>query len=495
MIKKIAFLVCLITRVSQSIDTSILHAHQAMEAGERRIVVIIGSYNNEKWYKKNLDSVFNQKYQNYRVIYIDDCSSDGTGDLVEQYIKDKHQTDRVLLIKNNQRRFKMANMYRAYHLCNDTDIIIELDGDDWLCHDEVFKRYNEIYENENVWMTYGDYTKWPHGEPQHMNEIPREIIQSNRFRKFKGRCWEGLRTYYAWLVKQIKVEDLLYKGHFLQRTSDVAIMFPMFEMSAFRFKRLTEYMMQHNNANNLNDYKVDGTLQYATHLNLIKRLPYRPLKSSLPAVDEEVKKEKVAVILYSENDPEAASKIIKSLHEKVSTIDTISLIYDAKDESLNQHYKDLLEEYKTINGIRKNNNESYLFSMLHQIASLKNQFVIFLDDHAYFMQPVDIGSCIMRMEQTKADAFFFDLSLQSHEVRINNFIEDDIYLSQFFYMHKDLRNFNHRHSSMYRVSVLKQLANNIDFNHLRQAEKQLTHTKIKGNKTALFFKEAPMGYK
>ena len=50
------------------------------------LAVVIPSYNNAQWYKLTLDSIFSQKYENFRVVYIDDASPDGTGDLVEQYI-------------------------------------------------------------------------------------------------------------------------------------------------------------------------------------------------------------------------------------------------------------------------------------------------------------------------------------------------------------------------------------------------------------------------
>ena len=45
---------------------------------EKPIVVVIPSYNNERWVENNLTSVFKQNYQNYRVIYVDDCSTDNT---------------------------------------------------------------------------------------------------------------------------------------------------------------------------------------------------------------------------------------------------------------------------------------------------------------------------------------------------------------------------------------------------------------------------------
>src|SRR5437868_2077214 len=42
---------------------------------QKPIVVIIPSYNNVQWCVKNIESVLTQNYSNYRVIYIDDCST------------------------------------------------------------------------------------------------------------------------------------------------------------------------------------------------------------------------------------------------------------------------------------------------------------------------------------------------------------------------------------------------------------------------------------
>ena len=55
---------------------------------EKKIVILIPSYNNSRWYKENLDSIINQNYSNYRIVYVDDCSPDNTGQLVETYIKE-----------------------------------------------------------------------------------------------------------------------------------------------------------------------------------------------------------------------------------------------------------------------------------------------------------------------------------------------------------------------------------------------------------------------
>ncbi|MFS8507183.1 MAG: glycosyltransferase [Candidatus Babeliales bacterium] len=63
-----------------------------------KFVIIICSYNNQQWVEQNLDSVFNQTYTNYRVIYINDNSIDHTSQLVDQYIVNKDLAERCTVI-------------------------------------------------------------------------------------------------------------------------------------------------------------------------------------------------------------------------------------------------------------------------------------------------------------------------------------------------------------------------------------------------------------
>lgn len=53
--------------------------------------IVVPSYNNIKsrLYLRNLDSIFMQDYQNYRVVYIDDHSPERTGHYVRQYVEEK----------------------------------------------------------------------------------------------------------------------------------------------------------------------------------------------------------------------------------------------------------------------------------------------------------------------------------------------------------------------------------------------------------------------
>jgi len=214
---------------------------------ERPMTILITSHNNKDWYKKNLDMVFSQNYSNYRVIYIDDCSSDKTGDLVEQYIKERDLEDRVLLIKNKKRMFKWYNFYHAVHeYCDDNDIVLDHDGDDWLACNDALRIINDAYTDPNVWLTYGSFFKFPNGEKGHCAAFPKQVIKNCSYRKYNKWVASQQRTFYAWLFKLVKVEDFMYRGDFIRASGDVAYMLAILEMADGRFKFIRDMIYVHN---------------------------------------------------------------------------------------------------------------------------------------------------------------------------------------------------------------------------------------------------------
>ena len=157
----LAFGCFLLSSLSMVCAKEMVVKYDGNEVVERSIVVVIASYNNKDWYKRNLDSVFSQKYTNYRVIYVDDASPDGTGELVEQYIKEHKQEEKFTLLCNQERLGALANQYTAITSCDDMAIIVILDGDDWFAHDQVLAYMNNVYADTNVWLTYGQFKEYP----------------------------------------------------------------------------------------------------------------------------------------------------------------------------------------------------------------------------------------------------------------------------------------------------------------------------------------------
>lgn len=245
---------------------------------EKPIVVIIPSYNNIDIYQQNIDSVLAQDYSNFRVIYIDDCSTDGMSSVVENYIEKHDHAGRIVYIHNSENKGALENIYNAVYSCADHEIIATVDGDDWLIDKDVLSKINEAYQNPNVWLTYGQYIMQPGGGRFYLYDYPNDIIIRNAYRE---HVWlaSHMRTFYAWLFKKINKEDLMHRGSFYQVTWDMAFMFPMLEMAAGRFTCMPDPIYVYNIGNPLNDFRIRSEEQQEIDRFIRSKKRYAPLDS------------------------------------------------------------------------------------------------------------------------------------------------------------------------------------------------------------------------
>ncbi|MBQ5610490.1 MAG: glycosyltransferase family 2 protein [Fibrobacteraceae bacterium] len=49
------------------------------------ISVIVPNYNHAPYLRQRLDSIFNQTFQDFEVIILDDCSTDNSKEIIEEY--------------------------------------------------------------------------------------------------------------------------------------------------------------------------------------------------------------------------------------------------------------------------------------------------------------------------------------------------------------------------------------------------------------------------
>jgi glycosyltransferase involved in cell wall biosynthesis len=264
-----------------------MHGPLFSELPSYPMVIVIPSYNNAKWYEKNLHTVLHQHYPHFRILYVNDCSTDGTGERVEQYLKESRIDYRVIdfdpissdvaaiidnlreeidrekhfftLINNKKRAGALANLYRLIHSCRDEEIVATVDGDDWLSSFEVLNTLNQTYNSGTVWFTHGTIKEYPYGHVAWSEPIPDHVIKKNAARDFK--CPSHLRTFYAWLFKKIPLEDFLYKGEFITMAWDMAIMYPLAEMAAERHAFIKQVLYIYNMSNPINDNRVNAQLQ------------------------------------------------------------------------------------------------------------------------------------------------------------------------------------------------------------------------------------------
>jgi glycosyltransferase involved in cell wall biosynthesis len=251
---------------------------------ELPITIIIPSYNNIRWCEQNLISIFQQNYNNYTIIYIDDCSTDGTSEKVKNLITLYNQSNRFQLIENGFNKGALCNIYEAVHTCPNNTIIALVDGDDWLVNAEVLNKINSIYSNKEkeIWLTYGQFIEAPHGNNHYgaigfCKPISEEVIKNNSFRKEK-KLPSHLRTFKAGLFKAIQKTDLLYENTFFAMTWDMAMMFPMIEMAAERHYCFREPLYAYNLCNPISDWRKNGSLQAHLEHVIRNKEPYERLE-------------------------------------------------------------------------------------------------------------------------------------------------------------------------------------------------------------------------
>lgn len=246
-------------------------------------VIVTGSFNNEQHCIKYLDAITNQTYPHWSLIYINDCSQDHTGLIVEEYVRTHNLSSKCTIIHNAKRQGAMANIYKAVHLTAPSKIIVCIDGDDRLSDNYVLERLASVYRDKTTWITYGNYKAEPETIKSLCKPFPIAIIKENLFRKFPWTT-SHLKTFYAGLFHKIKKKDLCYKDRFVQAASDVAFMMPMLEMaSKGHITYIPEVLYIYNYQNPLNDARqrqkeVNDVEKHIRSLTRYKPLHLPPFK-------------------------------------------------------------------------------------------------------------------------------------------------------------------------------------------------------------------------
>jgi glycosyltransferase involved in cell wall biosynthesis len=261
----------------------ILIWHLPLFCGESPIkfVIVIPSYNNEKWCIENLESCTKQSYQNFIVIYVDDCSTDRTGKLIDDYVQSHNLKDKVFVIHNKKRAgTALANCYKVIHSLDPHCVVVSVDGDDKLMHTRVLEKLAAVYKDSNIWLTWGDYApsdlSWTH----HSAAFPPDVIKNKSYRKYKWVA-SHLKTYYAGLFQLINKEDLLFHdGNFFPMASDRAMLYPMIEMaSPNHFRYIPEVLYWYRTSNPISEFRINNDLSNQCAKEIKDKKPYPSLSS------------------------------------------------------------------------------------------------------------------------------------------------------------------------------------------------------------------------
>ncbi len=379
------------------------------EKKELSFVIVTPSYNNSSFVENNLTSVFNQKNQNWRLIYIDDCSVDDTFAKASALVKQQGKESQVTLIKNEKRCGALENLYRAIHSCSDDEIVLTLDGDDWLAGPDVLSTLENIYRDPYIWMTYGNYVCHPQGSLFVCSApIPRDVLFNNTLRQYRWVA-SHLRTFYAGLFKKIKLEDLLYQGKCFPMTWDQAMMFPMIEMSLDHSQFVPDILYIYNDSNPINDFKVDWGLTCACEQFIRALPPYAPLEEAPLSASEEPG---IDLVAFSFNRPMQLYAFLESLVSYAKNLAHIHVIYRAGDEQYQRAYEEVKETFPQVSFHLQSDrpHEDFKPLVLQHAFDGPSEFIVFAVDDIVLTDHIDFKECAHALDDSGAHGFYLRLA-------------------------------------------------------------------------------------
>src|SRR3990172_3927690 len=389
---------------------------------ERPIVVVVCSYNNDKWSENTLNSIFSQEYNNFRVIIVDDCSTDNNAEVIQKYIDDHNLTNRITFIKNEVRHRKLFNLYRTLYDCNDDEIVFMVDGDDSIAHSEVLAYINSVYEDENVWFTYGQYRnvpasqaiQWGHKEMGYCRAIPKHIQRKQAYRYYSF-VYMHPRSFKAWLFKLVKLEDLIadtidgFEGDFYPASNDVAMYFPMVEMAHTHIKFIPEVLYIRNLYSEIVGFKVDRRIQTASAREIRKKNCYSVLFQPKKNRFANLENAAADVFLLCRSNLTEIETILKEIQSKATGIGTVYVFFNGTTEN-KKICRFIKKQFLNVTFVpyEPNGSKSLKNRLLDYLSVAKNDHIFVTTDACSIVENITFSDYIFWLEKTYAYRFYLN---------------------------------------------------------------------------------------
>jgi len=237
---------------------SLMEVHQAQHwMGRHNFCVLVKSgkplhmtivstaLNAERWIQKCLDSVLDQTFRNYTHVVIDAKSEDRTSEIALFNMETDQQ---LTVIRNPERLSALENCWSVWKDLPDDEVIVWLDGDDWLAHDRALEVLALAYAAKaEPWLTYGQFM-FSDGEVGFA--APYALGARVRYSDWRAT---HLKTFRAGLAKKLAngpgvAPSCLFRpdGSWVSLAIDKAVMWPLLEMAGARYTCIYQILSVYN---------------------------------------------------------------------------------------------------------------------------------------------------------------------------------------------------------------------------------------------------------
>lgn len=236
-------------------------------ASDPLVTVVIMTYNRAHLIKKAINSVLNQTLKNWKVLIIDDGSTDDTMKTVEPFLKKDNRIDYYRLAKN----LGICRVLNIALKIVDTKYMVQLDSDDWL-ENNALETLLLAMENadENVALAYSNHKKWK--SQDHFKLVKQRSFSKEQKYEFLCHSTVYPRFYRTDCLRKVggwEIDDQ-YDGRYME---DRRIQFKLIEQ--YDFLWVNEYLY---NLNRITDERQSSYKNQHKYVELKKEFIQHYLK-------------------------------------------------------------------------------------------------------------------------------------------------------------------------------------------------------------------------
>ena len=210
---------------------SLQEYHSYAKGREKEFVFIVFSPKGESFSSQNLHSIFTQQYDKYRIVFFNIGNDVIPLREAKQYVEEQEKRTWVKFVQCNDLSEFALQYAQVLNHCRDDEVIVQMDGRDWLANAHTLTTLNTVYEDPDVWLTYGEYLEYP--------TYRKGRIKNVRSTKERSGPWalSRFKTFYAGLYKELHLE---YDEKVIPE--DSTFLLPMGEMAKWHVRFIPDVL-------------------------------------------------------------------------------------------------------------------------------------------------------------------------------------------------------------------------------------------------------------
>ena len=195
---------------------------------ETQFVFLTPAYNCKDKIKQTMMSIFSQSYDNWRAVFVDDMSTDGTGDYIIDIAKQFGYEKRVSLVTRKEKYGEVRNTIEELKYIAPQEVVVRLDGGDWLTENDTLHFLNEIYREHKpaVCWTAQRWSYTNYGISKQMALQPNQSVYEHPW------VSSHLKTFRAAALKKVNPKNFYDDdGNWIMIACDQAVFLPMMHLA------------------------------------------------------------------------------------------------------------------------------------------------------------------------------------------------------------------------------------------------------------------------